>query len=131
LNNSRASIALRRQRVWALTCEGLQTIKIAELLHVDRRTVSLDVKFLTKESQKYLNDMAKEMLPYIYRQSMEGLQNVMNEMWARYRLDGNLYAMKLVIECHKEIMSLGANGVSVMAVKQITERANALGIGTV
>lgn len=109
----------------------MQTVKISELLHVDPKTVSSDIKYLTKESQKYLNDMAKEMVPYIYKQSMEGLQNVMFEMWARYRLDGNLYAMKLVIDCHKEIMSLAANGVSVMAVNKITERANALGIGTV
>jgi hypothetical protein len=37
-------------------------------------------------------------------------------------------ALRLALDCHKEIANQAANGVSVLAVKKITEKANALGI---
>jgi hypothetical protein len=131
MNNNRANIAIRRERIWQLVLDGMQTLKIAELLSVNRHTVSKDIKWMTKESQKYMNEMAKEMLPFKYKQSVERMEQTLYESWARYRLDGNMLALKLTLECTKEIASLCANGISIAAVKNITERANALGIGTV
>jgi hypothetical protein len=131
MNNNRANIAIRRQRIYALVLEGMQTVKIGELLAVHRKTVSSDIKWMAKESQKYLNEMAKEILPFKYRQAIEGMEAILNECWKRYQLDGNLFALKLALDCRKEIISLCANGISIMAVNKITERANALGIGTV
>jgi hypothetical protein len=64
----------------------------------------------------------------MYRQSIEGMQQILLECWARHRKDGNLFALRLALDCHKEIFNQAANGVSVLAVKKITERANALGI---
>lgn len=130
-NNNRANIAERRNRIYALVLEGRQTVEIAEFLAINRKTVSKDIQWLSRESQKYLNDMAKEMLPFKYRQAIEGMEAILVECWKRYQLDGNLLALKLALDCRKEIISLCANGISIMAVKQITERANALGIGTV
>ena len=37
--------------------------------------------------------------------------------------------LRLALDCHKEIFIQAANGVSVLAVKKITEKANALGLG--
>lgn len=130
-NNNRANIAERRNQIYALVLEGRQTLEIAEFLKLNRKTVSSDIKWMSHESQKYLNDMAKEMLPFKYRQAIEGMEAILTECWKRYQLDGNLFALKLALDCRKEIISLCANGISIMAVKQITERANALGIGTV
>ncbi len=95
---------------------------------VTRKTISLDIRFLVKDSQKYLNDMARQTLPFMYRQSIKGMQQILLECWAIYRKDGNLFALGLALDCHKEIFNQAANGVSVIAVKQITEKANALGL---
>jgi hypothetical protein len=131
MNNNRANIALRRERIFALVLEGKQTLMIAELLAINRKTVSNDIKWMSKESYKYINEMAKEMLPFKYKQGIEGMEAILNECWKRYQLDGNLFALRLALDCRKEIISLCANGISIAAIKQITERANALGIGTV
>ena len=72
--------------------------------------------------------MAKLTLPFMYRQSIEWMQQILLECWARHRKDGNLYARRLALDCHKEIFNQAANGVSVLAVKKITGKANALGI---
>lgn len=125
-NNHRINIANRQTTVWDYICKGMQINDIACNLGVDKSTVSKDVKFLVRDSQKYLNDMAKLTLPFMYRQSIEGMQQILLECWARHRKDGNLFALRLALDCHKEIFNQVANGVSVLAVKKITERANAL-----
>jgi hypothetical protein len=127
-NNHRINIANRRTTVWGYVCKGMQINDIACNLGVDKSTISKDIKFLVRDSQKYLNDMAKQTLPFMYRQSIEGMQQILLECWARHRKDGNLFALRLALDCHKEIFNQAANGVSVLAVKKITEKANALGI---
>ena len=107
----------------------MQISDIAGKLGVDNSTILKDIKFLVRDSQKYLNDMARQTLPFMYKQSIEGMQQILLECWARYRKDGNLFALRLALDCHKEIFNQAANGVSVLAVKKITERANALGLG--
>ena len=72
--------------------------------------------------------MTRQTLPFMYRQSIEGMQQILLECWALYRKDGNLFALRLALDCHKEIFNQAANGVSVIAVKQITKKANALGL---
>jgi hypothetical protein len=127
-NNHRINIANRRTTVWSYICKGMQINDIAGNLGVDKSTISKDIKFLVRDSQKYLNDMARQTLPFMYKQSIEGMQQILLECWARFRKDGNLFALRLALDCHKEIFNQCANGVSVLAVKKITEKANALGI---
>ena len=73
-NNYRINVVNRRTTVWDYICKGMQVNDIAINLDVDKSTISKDIKFLVRDSQKYLNDMAKETLPFIYRQSIEGMQ---------------------------------------------------------
>jgi hypothetical protein len=67
-------------------------------------------------------------LPFMYRQSIEGMQQILTECWERYKREGNLFALRLALDCHKEIFNQAANGVSVIAVKKITVKVNALGL---
>ena len=46
---------------------GMKTYEIAKELNVDNSTVSRDIKYLTAQSQNYLNNLAKETLPFMYQ----------------------------------------------------------------
>jgi hypothetical protein len=131
VNNNRAAIQIRREKIWTLLTEGMSSPKIAEYVKCDKATVSRDIKFMTEASHKFVNDLARETLPFIYQKGLEGMYNILNECWGRYRFEGNGFYLKLALDCHKEILSAAANGPSVLAVKKITERANSLGIGNV
>jgi transposase len=128
-NNHRITVANRRSIVWDYICEGMQISDIAPKLGVEKSTISKDIKFLVRDSQKYLNDMAKQTLSLMCRQSIEGMQQILTECWSRHGRDGNMLALKIALDCHKEIFNQAANGVSVLAVKKITDKANAVGIG--
>jgi hypothetical protein len=77
-NNHRINISNRRTTVWGYICKGMQISEIAANIGVDKSTVSKDIKFLVRDSQKYLNDMTKETLPFMYRQSIAGMQQILS-----------------------------------------------------
>lgn len=106
----------------------MQAIQIANELGVNKGTISKDIQFLVKDSEKYLSDTARKFLPFYFRRTVTGLENILYLCIKRYNDDRNLFALKLAIESHKEIMNTLLNGVSVMAVKRITDKANSLGI---
>ncbi len=65
--NNRSVIDERRQKLFALLTRGLKGYEIAKELGVDSATVSRDIKYLTADSQTYLNDLAKQTLPFMYQ----------------------------------------------------------------
>jgi IS30 family transposase len=71
-----AVITERRQKLWTLLTRGMKTYEIARELNTDHSTISRDIKFLTAQSQNYLNDLAKETLPFMYQTSIEGIRDV-------------------------------------------------------
>ena len=58
--------------------------EIAKQLAVDSATVSRDIKYLTEQSHNYLNDLAKETLPFMYQTSIEGIRDVIKECYFIY-----------------------------------------------
>jgi IS30 family transposase len=61
--NTQAIINDRRQKVWILLTRGLRTYDIAKELKCDHSTISRDIQYLTSQSQKFLDDLAKQSLP--------------------------------------------------------------------
>jgi IS30 family transposase len=47
----------------------MKRYEIAKELNTDHSTVSRDIKFLTAKSQDYLNNLAKDTLPFMYQTS--------------------------------------------------------------
>ena len=71
----------RRQKLWTLLTRGMKTYEIAKELNVDHCTISRDIKYLSAQSQKFLDDLAKHTLPFMYQTSIEGIRDVMKECW--------------------------------------------------
>ena len=105
---------------------------IAKELNVDHCTISRDIKFLTAKSQNYLNDLAKQTLPFMYQTSIEGIRDIIKECYTIYQTDDrttkevNMYhklaALKLIKECHESVFHLLDEGPSVMYLKQLQEK---------
>ena len=127
--NNQAVIRERREKLWTLLTRGMKTYEIAKELNVDNSTVSRDIKYLTAQSQNYLNNLAKETLPFMYQTSIEGIRSILKECWTIYQsqdLRINMYqklaALKLAKECNEAIFNLVDEGPSIMYVKQLQER---------
>ena len=129
INHNKLVIQERRQKIWTLITRGMKGYEIAKELNVDSATVSRDIRFLTTESQNYLNDLARSTLPFMYQTSIEGVRNILKECWNIYQSDDEkvngfqrLQALKLAKECHESVFNLLDAGPSIMAVKQLQER---------
>ena len=83
--NNQAVIRERREKLWTLLTRGMKTYEIAKELNVDNSTVSRDIKFLTAQSQNYLNNLAKETLPFMHQTSIEGIRSILKECWTIYQ----------------------------------------------
>ena len=71
MKNTEALISERRQKLWTLLTRGMKTHEIAKELDIDQSTVSRDIKYLTEQSHSYLNDLAKETLPFLYQHRLK------------------------------------------------------------
>ncbi len=130
--NNQTIIRERRERVWTLLTRGnnMKGYEIAKELNVSPPTITRDIKFLTAESQNYLNDLARETLPFMYQISIEGIRDIIRECWNIYQRENdenlNMYhkisAMKLAKECNEAIFKLIEEGPSVMYLKQLQEK---------
>jgi IS30 family transposase len=63
-SNNRVTIKERQEKLWILLTRGMKGYEIAKELNVDPATISRDIRYLSSESQNYLNDLAKETLPF-------------------------------------------------------------------
>jgi IS30 family transposase len=129
LKNTPVVINERRQKLWTLLTKGMKAYEIARELNTNESTISRDIKYLSLQSQNYLNELAKETLPFMYQTSIEGIRDVIKESWSICQSDNksiNMYqklaALKLIKECHESVFHLLDEGPSILAVRQLQER---------
>jgi hypothetical protein len=82
--NNRSAINDRREKVWICLTKGMRNYEIAKELQVDKSTISRDIQHLTEQSQNYLNDLAKQTIPFLYQSTIEGIREVLKECWNIY-----------------------------------------------
>ena len=131
VKNTPIVINERRQRLWTLLTRGMKAYEIAKELNTNESTISRDIKFLTAQSQNYLNDLAKQTLPFMYQISIEGINDVIKECYTIYQSNDstgriNMYhklaALRLIKDCHESKFHLLDEGPSVLALRQLQER---------
>lgn len=61
-------------------------------------TISKDIRFRVRDSQNYLKDMAKETLPFMYRQSIDGMQQILLKCWDRFRKEWSSILVQLGLD---------------------------------
>jgi hypothetical protein len=107
----------------------MRSYDIAKELKCDHSTISRDIQYLTKQSQNYLESLAKETLPFMYMTSLEGIRDVLKECWNIYESTDEqvnyfqrLAALKLAKECNEAQFKLLSEGPSIMYVQNLEEK---------
>jgi hypothetical protein len=107
----------------------MRSYDIARELKCDHSTISRDIAYLTSQSQKFLDDLAKESLPFMYKTSIDGIRDVLKECWNIYESTDEqvnyfqrLAALKLAKECNEAQFKLLSEGPSIMYVQNLEEK---------
>ena len=115
--NTQVIINERRQKLWILLTRGMRSYDIAKELKCNHSTISRDIAYLTSQSQKFLDDLAKESLPMMYKQSIDGIREVIREAWNIYESTDEsinwfqrLATLKLIKESNESQFKLLADG---------------------
>lgn len=127
--NNQAVIKERREKTLVLLTRGIGRCEIAKELKVDPATVSRDIQYLVSQSQKFLDNLAKETLPFMYQTSIEGIRSVIKECWSIYfsadksiNWFQKLSALKLIKESNEALFKLVGEGPSILYVRSLEEK---------
>ena len=79
--NPRFLIIERREKVFSMLSQGLNESKIAKILDVDQSTICRDVKAIKKQSQKTIQVIVDDILPFEFGKSLLSLNRIIKECW--------------------------------------------------
>ncbi len=129
VSTNQYKIEERRRQVASLLAQSLTERQIAQVLKTSQATIHRDIDALKEMSQQFVYDLAKSDLSYYYKQSIDGIQEALQQAWILYRstkanveTKDRLNALRIIIDANVKRFELLNNGPSVMAMKSLTER---------
>lgn len=97
--------------------QGLNEIEIAKDLNVDQSTISRDVKIIKKESQKTIQKIVNEILPFEFGKSLLSLNRIIKDCCIiigdnsrRWTNKDKINALKLIKDTERTRFEILKNG---------------------
>lgn len=136
MSSHKFAIEERRRRVASLLAKRKTQTEIAAIVGVDQSTISDDVKALRLMSQRFVYDLAKGDLGFLYKTCLDGIDEVIIKAWKIHDLyesspslsfaPAKLAALKVVIQAEVEKFKLLTEGPNVLAVNAMSERLDSI-----
>lgn len=82
--NNRFIIKDRRERVFVMVSKGFNETEIAKQLNVDQSTICRDLKSIKKQSQKMIESIVQDLLPYELIKSLISIEQIIKKCWKIY-----------------------------------------------
>jgi hypothetical protein len=119
-------ITQRREKVFTLLCEGLNETEIAMKLTVGQSTVCRDIKAIKKQSQKKIESIMVDVLPYEYEKSIVTMRQITKECWDIYHDKSGQWTNKNKIDILKLLKESVTTSLEILAQGPLNLRANQL-----
>ena len=123
----------RRQKLYSMLSQGLNEIEIAKQLNVNQSTISRDVKAIKRESQKTIQSIVDDVLPFEFGKSLLCLNRIIKDCWiiahdnsGRWTNKDKINAMKLVKETEMTRFEILKNGPLNLEVVHLREQLEEL-----
>ena len=115
--NNRFVIMERREKVYSMLSQGLNEVEIARHLNMDQSTICRDVKAIKKQSQKTIQVIVDDILPFEFGKSLLSLNRIIKDCWfiidddtGKRTTKDKLNAMKLVKDTEMTRFEILKNG---------------------
>jgi IS30 family transposase len=131
IHTKKFQIEERRRQIASMLARSMTEQEIADLLNVDRTTISKDITTLKRMSQQFIYELAKSDLAYYYRQCLDTMHEAERMIWDTYRnkeryipaeRKERYQLAKMVIDSVQARFSMFKDGPSVMSVMSMEER---------
>jgi IS30 family transposase len=131
IHTKKFQIEERRRQIASMLARSMTEQEIADLLNVDRTTISKDITALKRMSQQFIYELAKSDLAYYYRQCLDTMHEAERMIWDTYRnkeryipaeRKERYQLAKMVIDSVQARFSMFKDGPSVMSVMSMEER---------
>jgi transposase len=135
----KSEIKERRKQVESMLAQSMTEQQIADVLKVDRTTISKDFKAIKDTYQQSAHNLAQSELAYYYMQCINTIQEAERIVWETYRnkkrfstaeVKERCLMAKTIIDSAQTRFSLFKDGPGLMQIKAIRERIDEIEIGS-